>query len=150
MSRPLPTPAASECTEWKIKVLYDHACPMCRREVEWLNRRDEQARIFFEDISSPEFDAAEYGLDQAQVEGTIHGVLPSGEVISGVEVFRRMYSAIGLGWLLTPTRWPLLRPLAASAYRLSARHRVRMGKAIGRECDGDACRSAQSGQTRLE
>ncbi len=148
MSRPLPTPATPENEDWTIKVLYDHACPMCRREVAWLNRRDKQARVFFEDISSPEFAASKYDLDQAAVEGAIHGVLPGGEVISGVEVFRRMYAAVGLGWLLAPTRWPLVRPLADAAYRWFARHRLNMGNAMGRECDNASCRTAESKTAR--
>jgi predicted DCC family thiol-disulfide oxidoreductase YuxK len=125
---------------WQIKVLYDHACPMCRREALWIKRRDTRGKIELEDISSSGFQAERYGLDQATVEGTIHGILPDGSVVTGVEVFRRMYAAVGLGWVLAPTRWPLLRPLANRAYRLFARYRVRVGAAIGRDCDGGNCR----------
>ena len=144
MSRPLPTPETADTGNWAIKVLYDHACPMCRREVGWLNDRDKRGRVFFEDISSPEFDAARYGLEKNAVEGAIHGVLPDGRIISGVEVFRRMYSAVGLGWLLAPTAWPVLRGLADAAYRGFARHRVRMGQALGRDCADGACRTPSS------
>lgn len=144
MSRTLPTPMTADTGNWSIKVLYDHACPMCRREVLWLNDRDKHGRVFFEDISSPEFNAARYGIDQTAVEGAIHGVLPDGRIITGVEVFRHMYSAVGLGWLLAPTAWPLLRGLADAAYRFFARHRVRMGRALGRDCADGVCRSNSS------
>lgn len=125
---------------WQIKVLYDHACPMCRREALWIKRRDAHGAVELEDISSPGFQAERYGLDQATVDGTIHGILPDGSVVTGVEVFRRMYAAVGIGWVLAPTRWPLLRPVADSAYRLFARYRVRVGTAIGRDCDSGNCR----------
>ena len=32
-----------------------------------------------------------------QAMGTIHGVLPDGRVITNVEVFRKLYEAVGLG-----------------------------------------------------
>ena len=140
MKRTLPTPECAEYADWDLKVLYDHACPMCRREVAWLNKRDEAGRIFFEDISAPDFDAGRYGVEQAAVEGAIHGVLPDGTLVTGVEVFRRMYTAVGLGWLLAPTRWPLLRPLADAAYRAFARRRVRLGAALGRGCEDETCK----------
>ena len=143
MTRSLPTEPGRDSADWQLKVLYDHACPMCRREVTWLNRRDRRGQIFFEDISAPSFDAGRYGLDQAAVEGAIHGVTRDGTVISGVEVFRRMYSAVGLGWLLAPTRWPLLRQLADRAYVTFARHRVRIGAAMGRDCEDGRCAAAE-------
>jgi predicted DCC family thiol-disulfide oxidoreductase YuxK len=141
MSRTLPTPVTAETGNWSIKVLYDHACPMCRSEVVWLNDRDKQGRLFFEDISASDFDASRYGINQSDVEAAIHGVLPDGRIVTGVEVFRHMYSAVGLGWLLAPTAWPVLRELADAAYRFFARHRVRMGRALGRDCHDVECRT---------
>ena len=55
----------------------------------------------------------------------IHGVLPDGTVIEGVEVFRRAYAAVGLGWLIAPTRWPGCRRLTDLAHRIFARNRLR-------------------------
>ncbi len=147
MTHPQPGIPTSEHPPWDVKVLYDHACPMCRREVTWLNRRDKDGRIFFEDISAASFDAGRYGLEQSAVEGAIHGVMPDGTIIHGVEVFRRMYSAVGLGWLLAPTRWPLLRQLADRAYIAFARRRIRIGAAMGRDCTDGRCTTQQSAQT---
>lgn len=124
---------------WEIKVLYDHACPMCRREVMWLSKRNLKGSVWFEDISAPGFDASRYGLTQTEVEGAIHGVLPDGQIVTGVEVFRRMYAGVGLGWVLAPTRWPLLRQIADWLYRVFARHRARLGAMLGRECDDHRC-----------
>jgi len=56
----------------------------------------------------------------------IHGVLSDGSVVEGMEVFRRAYAAVDLGWLLAPTRWPIIRPLADAAYRWFARNRLRL------------------------
>ena len=72
-----------------------------------------------------DFDAAAHGTDLATLMARIHGVLPDGTLIEGVEVFRRAYAAAGLGWLVAPTRWPGLRQLSEWAYRVFARNRLR-------------------------
>ncbi len=131
-----PTP---ESAAWQIRVFFDGQCPLCRREIDFLRRRDgDRARIAFEDITAIDFDPARHGIAGADLSGRIHGLLPDGRVIDGVEVFRRLYDAVGLGWLLAPTRWPLLRPLADAAYRWFARHRLRLTGRARPSCD-DRC-----------
>jgi predicted DCC family thiol-disulfide oxidoreductase YuxK len=127
---------------WKIRVLYDGECPLCAREIRFLERRDrKRQRVQFEDISAPDFDAGRYGRDAGDLMARIHGVLPDGRVVEGLEVFRRTYDAVGLGWLMAPTRWPGLRILAEWAYRVFARNRLRWtGRAS--ECDADRCQPA--------
>ncbi len=110
---------------WQIKLLFDGDCPLCSREVDMLRRRNSAGRVVFEDIAAPEFDPSRYQLTQEEVMGHIHGVLPSGEVVRGMEVFRRAYAGVGLGWVLAPSRWRLLAPLFDRAYRLFARNRLR-------------------------
>jgi len=127
---------------FSIKVLYDGECPLCAREIAFLRRRDRRAMIAFEDIAAPGFDAGRYGLDQPAVMSRIHGVLPDGAVIEGVEVFRRLYAAVGLGWLVAPTRWPLLRGLFDRAYRVFARNRLRWTGRSEAACTSDACERA--------
>jgi len=123
-------------SDWQIRVLYDGECPLCAREVRALRRLDRgRGRIDLEDIAAPGFEADRYGLTQREVMDRIHGVLPDGRVVEGVEVFRRAYGAVGLGWLLAPTRWPGLRRAADAAYRVFARNRLRW---TGR---ADACES---------
>lgn len=124
---------------WQINVLYDGECPLCSREIRFLERRDRgRGRIRFEDIADPAFDPAGYGLDAQQLMARIHGVLPDGSVVEGVEVFRRAYAAVGMGWLVAPTRWPGLRRLADEAYRIFAQNRLRW---TGREaaCEAGRC-----------
>ncbi len=104
-----------------------------------LKSLDRRGRLAFVDIANPDFDPARYGLDADETMRFIHGVLPDGTIVRGHEVFRRAYSAVGLGWLLAPTAWPVLRPVADTAYRLFARHRVRLGRLFGRSCAGGSC-----------
>jgi predicted DCC family thiol-disulfide oxidoreductase YuxK len=128
-----------EREQWQIRVLFDGECPLCRREIRMLERLDRgRGYIDLEDISQPGFDPAAYGLDGERVMAQIHGVLPDGSAIEGLEVFRRVYAAVGLGWLMAPTRWPLLRDVSEAGYRIFARNRLRW---TGREsaCGSDRC-----------
>jgi len=130
------SPRASRPPGWEIELLYDGDCPLCRREVAFLSRRDRSGRLALVDIAAPEFDPGRYGLDRETVMGSIHGVLPDGRSVEGMEVFRRVYAAVGLGWLLAPSRWPGLRWIFDRAYRVFARHRLRWtGRDPAGACD---------------
>mgnify|MGYP006953060487 CR=1 FL=1 len=48
----------------------------------------------------------------------IHAVLPNGEVVKGVEVFRRIYEVIGLGWVYAATKIPLIGSAAGTFYHV--------------------------------
>ncbi|MDR3456757.1 MAG: DUF393 domain-containing protein [Verrucomicrobiae bacterium] len=132
MSYPICVPVTKP---WEFKLLYDGQCPMCRREVEWLRRRNHEERLAFEDISLPGFEAVRYGLTQEEVLSVMHGVYPGGRIITKVAAFRQAYQCVGLGWLLAPTDWPLLRGLFNWGYERFARNRVAMGRLFG----GPAC-----------
>lgn len=130
---------SQESAAWQVKVFYDGDCPLCMREIAFLQRRDAGRGIaLFEDIAAPGFDAANLGLDHADLMARIHGMLPDGTLIEGVEVFRRVYSAVGLGWLAAPTRWPGFRQLTDAAYRVFARNRLSWTGRTG-TCESAAC-----------
>lgn len=124
----------------EITVLFDGECPLCAREVALLRGRDAgRGRIGFADIAAPGFDAARYGLSHAELMARIHGLLPDGRLVEGVEVFRRAYAAVGLGWLLAWTRWPGLRPIADAGYRWFARNRLRLTGRRAHACESGRC-----------
>lgn len=78
------------------------------------------------DIAAPDFDPAHYNATMEQVTGSIHAYDASGNLLTGMAVFRRAYALLGWGWLLAPTGWPLLRPLFDALYRWFARNRYRL------------------------
>ena len=124
----------------RLKLLYDGDCPFCRREAEWLKQHDRGDSLALEDIAAHDFDPATYGLTHEQVMGSLHAILPDGRVARGVEAIRQAYMAVGLGWLVAPTRLPIIRGLLAGMYRIFARNRVWLGGLFGRNCEHGSCR----------
>jgi predicted DCC family thiol-disulfide oxidoreductase YuxK len=121
----------------QFEVFYDGDCPLCMREIRMLQHLDRKRhRILFTDIAMADFDPiGETGLAQATLMAEIHGRLPDGQLVTGVEVFRQLYGAVGLRWLMAPTRWPGLRQLSDAAYELFAKHRLRLtGRCIDGTC----------------
>lgn len=122
-------------TEFDLELFYDGECPLCSREVAWIRRLDRSNRIVLTDIAASGFDAAELGVPHADLMAIIHARLPSGELISGVEVFNRTYEALGLTRLARIARWRVVAPLLDRAYELFAKNRLRL---TGR-CDAETC-----------
>ncbi len=125
-----------------VLILVDGACPLCRSEgafLQWLDAG--RRRVMVEDITSASFDPSRYGLSMEQVMGQMHGIGWDGRIYRGMEVFRQAYAAVGLGWLLAPTGWPLVRPVVDAGYRWFARHRLRLTRLTG-ACRSDRCHHA--------
>jgi predicted DCC family thiol-disulfide oxidoreductase YuxK len=130
---------------WRIKLLHDGLCPVCSREVRLLRRLDRgRGKIAFEDIAAPGFAPERYGLTLPQVVGSMHAIRPDGTVVRAMEVFREAYALVGLGWLLAPTRWPLLRPLFDRLYRIFARFRPRLSRFNSGACATTRCATGRS------
>ncbi|MEM7167254.1 MAG: DUF393 domain-containing protein [Planctomycetota bacterium] len=120
-----------------MQVYYDGDCPLCRREIDWLAKRNRKAMLTFVDIAGADFDAALVGKSHEELMGQLHARTADGQWLVGVEVFRRMYSAVGLGFLTSWTRLPIARWVADRAYALFARNRLRW---TGRRCNDKVCR----------
>jgi len=115
----------------KLTVLYDGGCPLCRREVDFLTRRDKTNNLKFVDIDCEEYDPEYYnGITYRQAMATIHAIRSDGTIIKNLAVFQEAYKLIGLGWLYKPTNWPVIAPLAKSLYALWANNRLQL---TGRE-----------------
>ncbi len=115
-------------TTWKIKLLYDGECPLCLREVNFLLKRDAGRGIVkFVDIADSDYQAKDNGgVDFATAMGRIHAVLPDGRVIKNVEVFRRVYEELGMGWLYAITKLPVFGAIADWVYGIWADWRLKL------------------------
>lgn len=118
----------------KYQLLYDGACPVCRREVLWLHRHRPNA-IEAIDIADPGFDAATYGLTADDVDAALYGIRPDGSITVGMDSLREGYRLAGLGWLIAWTGWWPARPLFDAFYRAFASNRMRISRLLGREDD---------------
>ena len=125
----------------RYRLLYDGACPVCRREILWLSRRRPDA-IEPVDTSAPGFYAADFGLETRQVDAALYGIRPDGGVTVGMDSLREAYRLGGLGWMVAWTDWWPARPVFDALYRGFARNRMRIGRLLGRGNDdcGDGCR----------
>ena len=133
---------------YPLTVFFDGACPICDREIAVMKRLDRRRQLEFCDFSAQEYDAASSGFAAADLGAVIHARWADGSVITGVEVFRAMWEAVGLGFLARLSRLSLVEPLVLKAYAWFARNRMRL---TGRshECTGDVCKSALSGRHSL-
>lgn len=120
---PLPEfDVVSQPPPWKIKLLYDGECPFCLREVNFLAKQDAgRGLVAFVDIADDSYNPQEHGGISFEVAmGRIHAVLPDGTVVKDVEVFRRVYEVLGLGWVYAATKLPGIGLIANWLYGIWA------------------------------
>ncbi len=118
---------------YEVEVFFDGDCPLCIKEINLLRWLDKKQKIIFTDISTPEFNSESINLDWQTLMDKIHGRLPDGTIIEGVEVFRRLYSAVGFSWLVWLTRLPIISNVLDWGYEVFAKNRL---KWTGRCKDG--------------
>lgn len=145
----------TESARWKVNLLYDGECPLCLREVNFLQKKDAGRGIVkFTDIADLDYRPEENGgVDFETAMGRIHAVLADGTVIKNVEVFQRVYDALGIGWIYAPTKWPVIGPIIDGIYdrwadlRLFVTGRGSLNQVItereeslsGQSCQTDRC-----------
>lgn len=121
-------PRMSTTTTWQIALLYDSECPLCMREVNFLQRQDNgRGLVHFVDIAADNYNPADYGnVTFAAAMERIHGVLPDGTVLQNVAVFRYVYDVLGLGWVYAITKVPMIGRMVDLIYGVWARYRLKL------------------------
>eukprot|EP00274_Cyanoptyche_gloeocystis_P000073 CAMPEP_0196656536 /NCGR_PEP_ID=MMETSP1086-20130531/17625_1 /TAXON_ID=77921 /ORGANISM="Cyanoptyche gloeocystis , Strain SAG4.97" /LENGTH=233 /DNA_ID=CAMNT_0041989313 /DNA_START=84 /DNA_END=785 /DNA_ORIENTATION=- len=122
---------------WHAKLLYDGDCPVCIRNVEMLQKLDRQQRVDFVDIASPFYEPEEHGgveLEEAMERMT--AVLSNGRIVQNMDAIRAIYRAMGLGWLVAPTGWPILRTAFDQLYDFVSSNRYTL---LGQKMCDAAC-----------
>ena len=141
-------PAATGC-----QVLYDHACPLCRAEMLRLKQHDRHGRIQLVDISDPGFDDSQWGFTREALSMALHVQTADGEWLVAMPAIRHVYRQVGLGWLMAPSGWPLLAPLADRLYRYIAPNRAQLSRWLGlhtQPCNDDSCNVSQANKRRQD
>jgi predicted DCC family thiol-disulfide oxidoreductase YuxK len=122
---------------YAIEMFYDGDCPLCMRETRILQRLDRHQRLRFTNIAAPTFDASSVGKPQDELMDEMHGRLPDGSWVTGVEVFRRLYSAVGFSPVVWLTRLPIIKQLLNVGYFVFAKYRRRLTGRCNENCSID-------------
>ncbi|KAG1658770.1 hypothetical protein FOA52_001313 [Chlamydomonas sp. UWO 241] len=124
--------AATATPTWDVRMLYDGECPLCMKEVNFLKGRDSgKGKIDFVDIASPSYTAQDnYGVSYETAMRKIHAIKSDGTIIVGVEVFRLLYEAVGLGFVYAAIKIEPIGRAAEALYNVWAKYRM---ETTGRE-----------------
>lgn len=109
-------------------VLYDGACPICQKQAAFFRRHDRHKRLTLVDIQTAEGRALLPDIPQEKLQAELHFYHPDERPLSGMPALCAAYRTIGIGWILAPTGWPIIKPLADRFYQWFARNRYRISR----------------------
>jgi predicted DCC family thiol-disulfide oxidoreductase YuxK len=110
-----------------LELLYDGECPICKREICVLQKKDNQTKIKFIDISSKEFSPSEHNnIDYHTLMSQIHAIDSQGNLLVGLPAFAAVYARCQLLVTSTLLRIPFIKTLLKPLYNLFAKKRLWM------------------------
>lgn len=110
-----------------LKLLYDGDCPLCKREICILQKKESQSKIKFVDISSKEFSPIENNnIDYKTAMSQIHAIDGKGNLLVGIRAFATVYARSQLLVTSTLLRIPFIKRLLNPLYTLFAKKRLWM------------------------
>lgn len=136
----------------RLEIFFDGECPLCRREIALVRKWDYHQKLCFVDISSSSFDALAYtgkSLDDLMRE--IHARFISAHSesnlqteskwITGVDVFREIYSRVGFSAAVRMSRFWGIDTLLQWSYQVFAkvRYHFAIKRIVESKCD-DSCK----------
>tara|TARA_Y100001968_G_scaffold10225_1_gene8582 strand:- start:2633 stop:3031 length:399 start_codon:yes stop_codon:yes gene_type:complete len=111
----------------KLTIFFDGECPLCKREVDFLQSKNQNGHLKFIDINCSDFNSYfNHLITYKQAMERIHALKSDGSLIKDIEVFQEAYKWIGLGWIYAPTKLPVIDKLIEFIYRLWAKYRLRI------------------------
>jgi predicted DCC family thiol-disulfide oxidoreductase YuxK len=100
-----------------LTVLYDGACPLCRREIAVYRDLPSDQPLHFADVSKAS-QALPPGTTQAQLMARFHVLSAQGQLLSGAQAFLALWAQLpGWRWLARLGRLPGMEWLMERAYR---------------------------------
>ena len=128
----------------QLTIFYDGLCPLCRAEMNKLEQLDSDNNLSFVDIQQEGFSQRHPGLDWQALNARIHGQLPDGRLISGLDVTYLAWKSVGRGWVYAPLRWPVIRWVADWLYLGFARYRYQISWLLTGQKRCDTCVSGRA------
>ena len=111
----------------KLTIFFDGGCPLCKREVDFLQSRNQKGYLSFIDINTSDFYLdLRYGITYKQAMERIHALKSDGSVIKDIKVFQEAYTLIGLGWIYAPTKLPIVDKFIEFIYGIWAKYRLKL------------------------
>jgi predicted DCC family thiol-disulfide oxidoreductase YuxK len=115
-----------------LTVLYDGACPLCRREIGVYRGLQPNAPLCFADVSDPA-SPVPHGTTRAQLLARFHVRDSDGRLHSGAEAFLALWAVLpGWRWLARVGRLPGAAWAMERVYRLFLRVRPLLQHAASR------------------
>jgi predicted DCC family thiol-disulfide oxidoreductase YuxK len=106
-----------------LTVLYDGACPLCRREISLYRGLRSTAPLCFADVNDTTLPLPP-GTTREQLLARFHVLGRSGELLSGAQAFLALWAALpGWRWLALAGRLPGAAWVLERTYRLFLRGR---------------------------
>jgi len=120
------TETLKECdSKNSLELLYDGECPICKREICTLQKKDQRAAIKFIDISSKDFSSFKHNeIDYNTAMSQIHAIDDKGNILIGIPAFAAIYARCQLLVISTFLRIPFLKGILESLYSLFAKNRL--------------------------
>lgn len=110
-----------------LKLLYDGECPICKREICILQKKESQTKIKFIDISSKEFTPFENNnIDYNTAMSQIHAIDGKGNLLVGIPAFATVYARCQFLVASTLLRIPFIKRVLKPLYALFAKKRLWM------------------------
>ena len=100
-----------------MKIFYDSKCPVCSKEIKLLKFIDKKKKVEYIDFTERSFKPEKYGKKINDFEKEINGMNDNGEWVDGMDVFRLVYSKIGLGFLVNWTALPGFKQIFDLLYK---------------------------------
>ncbi|WP_425257774.1 demethoxyubiquinone hydroxylase family protein [Rubrivivax sp. RP6-9] len=117
------TSATATCPDGALTVLFDGACPLCRREIALYQGLTARQPLAFVDVSSATADLPP-GTDRATLLARFHVRRADGSLVSGARGFAALWAVLpGWRWLARIAALPGVTPLLEVLYRVFLRLR---------------------------
>jgi predicted DCC family thiol-disulfide oxidoreductase YuxK len=108
-----------------LEFLYDGECPICKREICILQKKESRSGIKFVDISSKDFVPLEHhNINYNTAMSQIHAINDQGDFLVGLSAFAAVYARCQMLVTSTLLRIPFIKSLLKPLYRLFARNRL--------------------------
>jgi predicted DCC family thiol-disulfide oxidoreductase YuxK len=116
-----------------VELLYDGDCPICKQEICFLQRKNQQTHVKFINIASKDFSAVEHkDIDYETAMSQIHAIDGKGNLLVGLPAFAAVYARCQLFLLSTLLRLSFIRIVLNPFYKLFAKKRLWITGRTGR------------------